>query len=149
MKKLPEFLKTADYKKVKFRIIKTNHLVIKATINGIHGNFILDTGASNSCVDFDNVTYFKLKARNSKTKAAGAGAIDMITQTARKNQLKIGTWSFNAFNLVVFDLSHVNQALENHKAEPVQGIIGADILLAGKGIIDYPNRYLYLKEPNL
>jgi len=138
-------LDLSNYKKIKFKITKTNHLLIKATINGIAGNFILDTGASNSCVDFENVTLFKLRARNSKTKAAGAGAIDMITQTARKNFLKIGRWKSDEFNLVVFDLSHVNMALEQHKAKPVQGSIGADILLAGHGIIDYPNKLLYLK----
>lgn len=149
MKDLPLFLQDSNYKKIKFKIIKTNHLLIKASINGVHGNFILDTGASNSCVDFENVALFKLKARHSKTRAAGAGAIDMITQTARKNKLVIGKWKFDAFNLVVFDLSHVNEALQQHKTLPVQGIIGADVLLAGKGIIDYPNRYLYLQETNL
>ncbi len=138
-------LDLSDYKKIKFKITKTNHLLIKATINGIAGNFILDTGASNSCVDFENVGLFKLRARNSKTKAAGAGAVDMITQTARKNLLKIGRWKYDEFNLVVFDLSHVNMALEQHKAKPVQGIIGADVLLAGHGIIDYPSKLLYLK----
>ena len=145
MKQLPDLLKQEHYKKIKFKVTKTNHLLIKAAINGVPGNFILDTGASNSCVDFENVSHFKLKARDSKTKAAGAGAIDMITQTARKNQLKIGRWKFSEFNLVVFDLSHVNMALEQHEAKPVQGIIGADILMAGSGIIDYPNNYLYLK----
>ncbi|HEX8269937.1 MAG TPA: retropepsin-like aspartic protease [Flavobacterium sp.] len=134
-----------DYKKIKFKITKTNHLVLKATINGVAGNFILDTGASNSCVDFENVSLFKLKARHSKTRAAGAGAIDMITQTARKNQIKIGRWKYNDFNLIVFDLSHVNTALEQHKAKPVQGIIGADVLIEGSAIIDYRTKHLFLK----
>lgn len=135
----------SGYKKIKFKITKTNHLLIKATINDVPGNFILDTGASNSCVDFENVTLFKLKAKASKTRAAGAGAIDMLTQTARKNHLRIGRWNYNEFNLVVFDLSHVNTALEQHKSKPVQGIIGADILIAGSAIIDYPNKLLFLK----
>lgn len=146
MKSLPEILKQKEnYKKIKFRVTKTNHLLIKASINGIAGKFILDTGASNSCVDFENVSHFKLCAKHSTTMAAGAGAIDMITQTARKNLLKLGSWKYIEFNLVVFDLSHVNTALQQHNAEPVQGIIGADVLLQGKAIIDYPNKLLYLK----
>jgi hypothetical protein len=46
---------------------------------------------------------------------------------------------------VIFDLSHVNEALEAYKSKPVHGIIGADVLLEGKAIIDYYNHYLYLK----
>jgi hypothetical protein len=43
-----------------------------------------------------------------------------------------------------FDLSHVNEALIQHKSKPVHGIIGADVLLKGKAIVDYYNHYLYL-----
>ena len=35
--------------------------------------------------------------------------------------------------------------LINHNAEPVDGIIGADILKKGKAVIDYEKKYLYLK----
>ena len=145
MKNLPDFLKKDKYKKIKFKVTKTNHLLISAAINGVKGKFILDTGASNSCVDFENVDHFKLNAADSKTKAAGAGAVGMLTQIAHENKLKIGRWKDADFNLVVFDLSHVNTALLQHKAKPVQGIIGADVLLKGKAIIDYANNALYLK----
>ena len=145
MKNLPDILKKEKYKKIKFKVTKTNHLLISATINGVKGKFILDTGASNSCVDFENVPHFKLNAADSPTKAAGAGAIGMLTQLANKNIIKIGSWSFDDLSLVVFDLSHVNTALVEHKAKPVQGIIGADVLLEGKAIIDYPSSCLYLK----
>jgi len=58
----------------------------------------------------------------------------------------LGTWKKNNFNLVIFDLSHVNAALEEHKVKPVHGIIGADVLVLGKGIIDYYNKYVYLQN---
>lgn len=145
MEDLQSILKQNDYKKIKFKVSKTQHLLIKATVNGVTGNFILDTGASNSCVGFECIELFKLKAGKSKTRAAGAGATGMFTQVAKDNQLKIGRWKENAFHLVIFDLSHVNQALQQYKAKPVQGIIGADVLLDGKAIIDYYNHCLYLK----
>jgi len=145
MEQLQIILKKEKYKKIKFKVSKTQHLLIKATINGVTGNFILDTGASNSCVGFECIELFKLKAGKSKTKAAGAGATGMFTQVAKNNELKIGSWKENAFQLVIFDMSHVNQALQQYKAKPVQGIIGADVLLDGKGIIDYYNHCLYLK----
>ncbi len=145
MKNLQELLKKEKYKKINFKVSKTQHLLIKAKINGVSGNFILDTGASNSCVGFDSVDYFKLKAGKSKTKASGAGATGMMTQIAKNNALQIGRWKTEEFHLVIFDMSHVNEALRQYKAKPVHGIIGADILLEGKAIIDYFNHCLYLK----
>ncbi len=144
MKNLHEILKKENYRKVKFNITKKQHLLIKAKINGLTGNFILDTGASNSCVGFESVDLFLLEAKKSKTKAAGAGATGMFTQLALKNQLQLGSWKDSDFELVIFDLSHVNEALTQHKAKPVHGIIGADILMKGKAIVDYYNHYLYL-----
>ena len=146
MKKLQDLLRKKKYKKIKFKVTKTQHLTIRAKINGVNGVFILDTGASNSCVGFESIALFKLKANESKTKASGAGATGMTTQVASENQLKIGTWKYADFNLVIFDLSHVNEALRQHKTKEVQGIIGADVLLEGEGIIDYSSNYLYLKK---
>jgi hypothetical protein len=146
MEKLPILLKKEGYQKIKFKISKTQHLLIKASVNGIKGNFILDTGASNSCVGFDSIELFRLSAGKSKTKASGAGATGMLTQLAKDNLLQINKWKHAAFHLVIFDLSHVNEALIQHKAKPVNGIIGADILIVGKAIIDYYNHCFYLKK---
>jgi hypothetical protein len=145
MENLPIILRKENYKKIKFKITKTQHLLIKATLNGVKGHFILDTGASNSCVGFDSIEWFHLIATHSKTKAAGAGATGMLTQIADQNVLRIGAWKALNFSVVIFDLSHVNEALLQQNTKPVQGIIGADVLLKGKGIIDYHNKCLYLK----
>lgn len=142
---LQEFLFQKGYTKIKLHLTKTNHFEIKATINGCKGLFILDTGASSSCVGFEGVETFKLKAENSEIKAAGAGAIDMDTKTSKKNKVKIGKWTNNKVVLVLFNLTHVNTALINHNSKPVDGIIGADILKKGKAVIDYEKKYLYLK----
>jgi len=145
MKHLQDLLKKEKYKKINFKVSKTQHLLIKANINGVSGNFILDTGASNSCVGFEAIEKFGLKAGRSKTKAAGAGATGMLTQLAKNNTLKIGRWKAADFHLIIFDMTHVNQALVQHKAKAVHGIIGADVLLDGKAIIDYYNHCVYLK----
>lgn len=145
MKNLHDILKKEKYKKIKFKITKTQHLLIKAKINGVLGNFILDTGASNSCIGFESVLLFQLKAEDSKTKASGAGATGMLTQTASNNELRLGYWKNLDFELVIFDLSHVNEALVLHKSKPVHGIIGADVLLKGKAIVDYANYCLFLQ----
>ncbi len=145
MNKLGDFLLEKGYTKVKLKLTKTNHFEIKATINGVKGLFILDTGASSSCVGFEAIDTFKLNAKDSEVKAAGAGATDMLTQISKKNTLKIGKWKKEKVALILFNLTHVNTALVTHNAQPVDGIIGADILKKSKAIIDYEKKYLFLK----
>ncbi|SFZ90666.1 Aspartyl protease [Flaviramulus basaltis] len=145
MDSLQQYLLNKGYSKIKLHLTKTNHFEIKATINGKKGLFILDTGASSSCVGFEAIDTFKLKAEDSIIKAAGAGAINMDTKMSKKNKVKIGKWSNNKVVLVLFNLTHVNTALINHNSKPVDGIIGADILKKGKAVIDYEKKYLYLK----
>lgn len=145
MEDFQAILRKNKYKKINFKVSKTQHLLVKASINGVKGNFILDTGASNSCVGFESIALFQLIAGSSTTKAAGAGATGMFTQIAKDNILQLGRWKDTEFHLVIFDMSHVKEALRQYKAKPVQGIIGADVLLQGKAIIDYYNHCLYLK----
>lgn len=146
MSSLKKLLEKKKYLKIKLRKIVSNHLELDAELNGVKGKFILDTGASNSCVGLDFIDHFKLEAEESETKAAGAGATDMETQQSENNKLVIGKWKTKKFDLVLFDMSHVNAALEQHEAEKVHGIIGADILEKGKAIIDYDKKVLYLKK---
>lgn len=145
MSSLRKLLEGKGYQRIKLKFTETNHLEIKAKINKIEGNFILDTGASSTCVGFESVTHFKLLAEESAVRAAGAGATNMLTQIAQKNSIEIKGWKKKKIDLVLFDLTHVNEALVNHKAEKVHGIIGADVLREGKAIIDYKNKALYLK----
>jgi hypothetical protein len=105
----------------------------------------VDTGASNTCIGFDKIEYFNLTSKESKIKAAGAGASNMETLVSTKNSIEINSWHYKKLKIVLFDLVHINEALLAHKANPVDGIIGADILKKGKAIIDYNKKYIYLK----
>ena len=143
---LNNILLRKGYTKIKLKKINTNHFELKATLNGVKGRFILDTGASNSCVDMKLAEKFKLVVKDSETKAAGAGAIGMETKISSHNKLEIKHWKYKNFTIVLLDLAHVNTALTEHNAEAVDGIIGADILEDGKAIIDYKKHRLYLKK---
>ncbi|MCH4822693.1 retroviral-like aspartic protease family protein [Gramella lutea] len=142
---LRKLLEGKGYHRIKMKYTKTNHLEVVAKINNIEGNFILDTGASSTCVGKEAIEHFDLLPEDSDIKAAGAGATNMLTQISQKNRIEIKGWKKKKVDLVLFDLKHVNEALVNHKAEKVHGIIGADILKKGKAIIDYKNKALYLK----
>jgi predicted aspartyl protease len=145
MSSLRKLLEGKGYHRIKLKFTETNHFELVAKINNVEGNFILDTGASSTCVGFETVEHIKLLAEDSKIRAAGAGANNMLTKISSKNSIEIATWKTKKLALVLFDLTHVNEALVNHKAEKVHGILGADILKKGKAVIDYKNKALYLK----
>jgi len=138
-------MESKGFIRVSLKKINSNHFKIKAKIDGITGDFILDTGASNSCLGIHAVSHFKLEVEDSEVKAAGAGATDMLTQTAAAKRVSIGKWTIKNKEFVVFDLSHVNHALAVVSTQPVHGIIGADILKTGRAVIDYGRNCVYLK----
>ncbi len=146
MASLKKFLLRKEYVRIPLLLTDTNHFEIGAKINGIPGRFILDTGASNTCVGLDKIEFFNITSKASKIKAAGAGATDMDTMISTKNLLEIGEWKKKKLKIVLFDLVHVNEALTAHQALPVDGIIGADILKKAKAVIDYNKKCVYLKR---
>ena len=144
MDNLKDFLFEQGYIRIKLKKTVTNHFEIKLKINKIKGLFILDTGASNSCVGFDEIETFALKTEESEHKASGAGPSEIDTLISKKNKFALGKFILKKHPLILIDLSHINNALIKQKAKPIQGIIGADILHKGKAIIDYNKKYLYL-----
>ena len=125
--------------------LPTNHYVLVATLNGVEGRFILDTGASTTCVSTELTAHFHLNAKPSKEKASSASANELDTEVAHHNELVIGSWSSKRRSVVLFDMQAVNQALQKLDIKSVDGIIGADILQSTKAVIDYQNDWLYLK----
>ncbi|MBC6997192.1 retropepsin-like aspartic protease [Cytophaga sp. FL35] len=142
---LKKFLQKKGYCKIDLKVTATDHFEIKAKINGITGRFILDTGASNTCIGFDKVEQFKLTSEASEIKAAGAGGTNLETLISVKNKIEIGEWKKKKVKIVLFDLIHVNEALVAHNVNPVDGIIGADVLKKAKAVIDYDKSCVYLK----
>ena len=145
MNTLYQFLLSRGYTRVRLLTLPTNHYVVIATLNGTLGRFILDTGASTTCVSTELATHFHLNPKPSEEKASSASANELDTEVAHHNELVIGSWSSKRRLVVLFDMQAVNHALQKHDIETVDGIIGADILQSVNAIIDYKNDWLYLK----
>lgn len=144
MADLRSFLEKKGFYRIPLKKLATGHYKLSAKINGVSGDFILDTGASTSCVGIINVTHFSLIPEESNITAAGAGAINMETSLARNNALSIGSFQLKNIDFVLFDLSHVNKALFQVKEKEVHGIIGADFLKQRRGVIDYGRNCFYV-----
>tara|TARA_B100001142_G_scaffold10657_1_gene10201 strand:- start:190 stop:630 length:441 start_codon:yes stop_codon:yes gene_type:complete len=143
-KTLNKFLKKKGYSSVKLIFLETKHYLIEAKVNGVSGSFILDTGASNSCICSSLENNFNIISKETIEKASTATSKISNTKISKNNTIQIGKWE-NKINLITFDMSHINHALNEKKINSVSGIIGADILKKSKAILDYNKNKLYIK----
>ena len=141
---LNKFLKNDGYCSVKLVFLETKHYLIEAKINGVCGRFILDTGASNSCVSTTLENNFNIISKETTEKASSATSEINNTKISKNNTIQIGKWE-NKITLITFDMSHINYALNEKKIDSVSGIIGADVLKKSKAILDYNKNKLYIK----
>jgi len=143
---LGKFLSKNDYVAVQMQKLITGHLYTEATLNGVKGRFILDTGAGATVIETTKKDKFKMTAVESKDKATGAGGTGMKVQESVKNKISLGNYTYNNDTLRLMSLDHVNQVLKSLGIEEMDGVIGADILTAGNAVIDYTKMVLYLKD---
>ena len=141
---LNKFLKSKGYSSVKLIFLVTKHYLIEAKVNGIDGTFILDTGASNSCICTSLEDKFKVISKESKEKASSANSEMTNTKISKSNTIQIGKWE-DKINLISFDMNHINNALSQKKVSPIDGIVGADILKKSNSILDYKSNKLFIK----
>ena len=141
---LNKFLKSKGYSSVKLIFLVTKHYLIEAKVNGIDGTFILDTGASNSCICTSLEDKFKVISNESKEKASSANSEMTNTKISKSNIIQIGKWE-DKINLISFDMNHINNALSQKKVSPIDGILGADILKKSNSILDYKSNKLFMK----
>ena len=141
---LNKFLKSEGYSSIKLIFLETKHYLIEAKVNGIKGRFVLDTGASNSCICTSLEDKFKVISKESKEKASSATSQMTHTKISKSNTIQIGKWE-DKINIITFDMNHINNSLSEKKIDPIDGIMGADILKKSKAILDYKSNKLYLK----
>ena len=138
------FLKSVGYISVTLKLLKTNHYLLKACINGVEGKFILDSGASSSCICLSLENKFKISSKKNKIKASSATSNMEDTRLSKNNTIELRKWRITN-NLVSIDMTHINRVLNEKETESVDGIIGADVLKKSKAVIDYESNKLYLK----
>ena len=145
MSSLRLMLEGQGFQRVPLKKLVTQHYKVQAKINNRKGWFILDSGASTSCINNQTAQRFKLVLSDSDIKATGAGSSNLHTQLSHENSISFTQWTKSNCSLIVMDLSHVNAGLAQVEEEAVDGIIGADLLKAARAVIDYGRNCMYLK----
>jgi len=122
------------------------HLMIKAKINGNKVNLLIDTGASRTVFDVNrmkNIINFDMLEKNERM-SAGLGTNTMESQIAVIDKLEFSKIKIKKYPAVFIDMSHVNEMYESIKLPLIDGVLGSDLLLKMKAVINYKKKSLTL-----
>ena len=144
---IQEFLEKKNYVKVPLSVNSLGHFETEIVINGIKGNFIIDTGASGTVINDSDILMFNLTTlSDDEDKAAGLGTTTLHVQKSKGNEITLGEFTIENWEVGIIHLGHVNEALETKGSGNINGVIGADIMNTFDAVIDYKDKALYLKK---
>lgn len=120
------------------------HLLVKARIDGVDTNLILDTGASNSLIDSKLAKRIGAVSVN-QTMAYGFSSQNVEVQVVEIGQLEFeGGISYSHTTFAVADLSKFSQLYNQVCGYQVDGMLGSNFLIKHCSAINLKNRVMTL-----
>lgn len=115
------------------------HILIETEfLNGESGKWAIDTGASKSVFDTNQLNHFRFTENsNTDIQSSGIGEVQIETQTGIIFKLKIGDFELNHWPVAIIDLQFVNKLYSQFTEETIVGLLGSDFLVAYSAVIDY------------
>ncbi len=124
------------------------HPLVEITVFGKSFMVVLDTGASKTA--FDHALMMEVNQGGeivvSEHLSTGLGTNSMASSTAMIHDLYIGNFLVSGFEIAVLDLSTINIAYRQLGHPEVLGVLGGDILMKYKAVIDYGRRTLRFEK---
>jgi hypothetical protein len=123
------------------------HPLVEITLFGKTFIMVLDTGASKTAFDQATLTEANetMNILASEKLSTGLGTNTMESFTATVSDMYIGELAITEFEAAVLDLSTINIAYSQMGYPKVLGVLGGDILMKYKAVIDYGKGLLKLK----
>jgi predicted aspartyl protease len=114
-------------------------IVVPARVNGSAPlRFLLDTGASHSCITPQLVEHLGLRSKG-ETTALGAGG-ELSLQLTRIETLQVGAAQVHGLTVAIVDVSHVAKLVRR-----IDGVVGNDFLRRFVVTIDYRRNKVTLR----
>ncbi|MCQ2285998.1 MAG: retroviral-like aspartic protease family protein [Bacteroidales bacterium] len=134
---------------IRLNAISSGQIVVSATLNGVRGRFVLDTGSGRTIIEQSKKEKFLITddeiSQTSET-AIGAGSSGIFLEIATLRTFTIAHQKVKNIPLFLMDLSHVNQGFAEAGIKAIDGIIGGDLLFTLHAIVDYSHMKLTLQK---
>ncbi|MFN0276868.1 MAG: aspartyl protease family protein [Chitinophagales bacterium] len=125
-----------------------SHIFVKGKIGSKNVTYLIDTGASKSVIDKNYFAkhFAELQITELAHSTTGLGATYEKSESITIPQIEIGKFVIRKNEFGLLDLSVINAAYHQAGLDPILVIIGGDILLKYKGVIDYRNKIFKLYQ---
>lgn len=119
---------------------------MRVSLNGKPAKLILDTGASKTAFDLEQLERFgdDLDMERNEELSSGLGTSSMESFFIVLDEFKIGDLVINDYEAVALDLGNINETYRMLGLEEVDGVLGSDILKEYQAVIDYKKEELRL-----
>lgn len=135
-----EILKIGDTLRDGFHTLCRVHILDKEF------RMLLDTGASMTIFDIkkaDKISCNELESNDQSITTLGSS--NMESKYVVIDNMKIGDLSIDNYKTILLDISDLNNHFRKNFFPKIDGIIGGDILMKHKAIINYNDRTLTLE----
>jgi len=125
------------------------HLFVEGFVNGQSCNFIIDTGASKTVFALHHLQPILHEDTVSQPdiQSAGITASSMDSHSGVISHFKLGNFSIRNMDIILIDLSSIDELYQKYTNKSIWGLIGSDFLLKYKAKLDYDSKVLTLKVP--
>ena len=129
---------------VPMRRLATGHQVADVTLNGRPGVFVVDSGANISVLDARRAERFALRPDpTTGAYALGLGG-GLRARAWRVETFAVGAIDTRQKRIMTADLGNMIAVLGQAGKQPIDGIVGQDVLRAHRGVIDVAGSTLFL-----
>ena len=125
------------------------HIFIEVKINDKTALMLLDTGASRTVFDIRKIKHYIGRSKKNfspiEGTTTGLGTSTLKAQVANLNIFELDKIQIRNFAAILIDMIHVNKSYKIIGLPEIAGVIGSDIFLEYKAVIDYDKKNIKLK----
>lgn len=124
------------------------HIGIACQLNNKKANVIVDTGASRTVFDSNRIHLFTDASRQVavESQSTGLGTNTMQSALITIDSFKIGKINLKNLDIVLLDMTHVNESYQKIGLQPIDGVIGCDILFKFKASINLKKQCITFRQ---
>jgi predicted aspartyl protease len=134
------------FKRMPIEVSEGYNLYVSGAVNGSPARLMIDTGAFATLLHRDFVRQMNIPLRKTPFNSAAVNLKQRGVSVAKIKRLTVGTVDIIGNEVAVVNLQGLIHDELLNGSPPVAGLLGAEILKAHHGIVDFGTRTLYLKR---
>lgn len=123
------------------------HIAVDVLFDGVLKHMIVDTGASRTTFDSNRLELLEDQKTPNEEASAGLGTSDMESYSFEIGVVEMGKVEVHGFEGIALNLANINESYAEMDLPPVDGVLGGELLVKCKAVIDYEKMILEIHQP--